>query len=302
MTNRMTKTLLIHHAANRGHVHPPSSLRSLRFCLEAGARVVEVDVTPLSGGDFALLHDGQLENATDGTGLVFASTADQVRSLQYTRQGVATGEPVGLLSQAVTLIQDYPHFQELQLDLKPHAPLTDAVLDTLLRVIGPVKERVRITSVADWALRRLRTLDADSFLGFDPLLYLDVETGENRNDTTPPFRVSDYGYRDDHPLGSRVWGPTANYLSARAEALAVQSPADTTWYISARLLARVLDDGFDWIAYLHARGAQVDAWTLDADQPEQVTLAHRLVAAGIDRITTNDAPRLAGAMDIGMEF
>ncbi len=46
----------------------------------------------------------------------------------------------------------------------------------------------------------------------------------------------------------------------------------------------------------------MDAWTLDADQPEQVTLARRLVDAGIDRITTNDAPRLARALDIGAEF
>ncbi len=298
----MKRQLLIHHAANRQHDHPPNSLQSLRVCLEAGARVVEVDITPLADGDFALLHDGRLENATDGNGHVFATTADQARRLHYTARGDSTDEPVGLLSQAVLLARDHPHLEELQLDLKPHSPLTDDVLNDLLRQIAPMKDRVRVTSIADWALRRLHGLDADLPLGFDPLLYLDVERGEKQDETIPPFRVSAYGYRDDHPLGSRIWGPTSDYLAARAEALGAQVPAGITWYVSAPLLARVLDDGFDWIAHLHAHGSQVDAWTLDAGRPGHTALAHRLLTAGIDRITTNDAPRLATALDIPVEF
>ena len=43
-------------------------------------------------------------------------------------------------------------------------------------------------------------------------------------------------------------------------------------------------------------GAQVTAWTLDADTPEQVALARRLAALGVDRITTNDAPALTQAL------
>ena len=281
----LTLPTMIHHAANRGHNHPPNSPAALRHCLEAGARIIEVDITPLAGGDFALLHDAQLEKATDGTGHTFATTAEQIRRLHYIWQNSATDEPVGLLSQAVSLICDYPHLQELQLDLKLHIPLTDTVLSNLLRLIEPVKKRVRVTSPADWALRRLRALDADLPLGFDPLLYLDVET---EDETILPFRVGAYGYRDDHPLSSRRWGSTAEYLAARAEALAAQAPPGIIWYIHARLLARVLDDGFDWIAFLHDRGDQVDAWTLDAEEPGHAALARRLVAARVDRITTNN--------------
>jgi glycerophosphoryl diester phosphodiesterase len=256
----MAATLLIHHAANRGHHHPPNSLPGLHTCLEAGARIVEVDVTPLADGDFALLHDGQLDRATDGTGPAFAATAAQVRRLRYVHRGTVTGEPVGLLSQAVALVRDYPQLQELQLDFKPHAPLTDALLINLLRAIEPVKKQIRVTSVADWALRRLRALDANLWLGFDPLLYLDLERQKPRDEAIPPFRVGAYGYQDDHPLSSRLWGSTADYLAARAEALDAQVPAGIMWYISAPLLARALDDGFDWIAYLHAQSTQVDAW------------------------------------------
>jgi glycerophosphoryl diester phosphodiesterase len=71
------------------------------------------------------------------------------------------------------------------------------------------------------------------------------------------------------------------------------------WYIRARMLARTLDDGFDWIAYLHGRGARVTAWTLDPDNPGAVALARRLAGQGVDRITTNDPEGMARALAIG---
>lgn len=293
----MSTPVLIHHAANRSHAYAPNSLQALRHCLEAGARIVEVDITPLAGGDFALLHDMLLEKATDGSGYTFATTADQVARMHYLRSGGTTDERVGLLSHAIELVQDFPNLQELQLDLKPHAPMTDAVLTDLLQSVEAVKRQVRVTSVADWALRQLHRLDGSLLLGFDPMLYLDAVDGTSQDETTPPYRVGAYGYRDDHALASRVWGASNDYLAARAEALSVQAPAGTAFYVRASLLALTLCDGFDWIAYLHDRDALTVAWTLDADDIDQVALAERLVAAGIDRITTNDAPKLAQAIE-----
>jgi glycerophosphoryl diester phosphodiesterase len=270
--------------------------------LEADALIVEVDITPLSAGDFALLHDGVLDFATNGTGSIFSTTAEQVRRLKYTYQGSETDETVGLLSQAVSLIRDHTSLQELQLDLKSYAPLSHDVLNDLLYIIEPVKDRIRVTSNADWALRHLSVLDSDLLLGFDPQLYLDAATAEDHNEIYPPFRIGAYGYRDDHPLSSRSWGSPMDYLEARAEALIAQSPPDLIWYIDMHLLAKSLDDGFDWIAHLHERGYQVDVWTLDPNHHEQMTLARRLVDAGIDRITTNDAPSLAIALGDSVEF
>jgi glycerophosphoryl diester phosphodiesterase len=109
----------------------------------------------------------------------------------------------------------------------------------------------------------------------------------------PPFGLGAYGYWDDHPLASRRWGETADYLAARAEALRAQAPSGAIWYIRAKLLTSALAEGFDWIADLHGRGAQVDAWTLSPDSPADVELARQLVAAGVDRITTDNAPDLA---------
>ncbi len=287
---------LIHHAASLGHQHPPSSLSGLRACVAAGARLVEVDITPLADGDFALLHDDRLAEGTDGTGSALALSGERVRALHLVQSGRPTGEPVALLSQALELAGSSPRLDKLQLDLKAHVPLTDRILAGLGERAAPLLARVRVSTVADWALRRLAQLAPGLALGFDPLLYLDLEDDDAVAHGVPPLRMGAYGYRDDHPLALARWGAPRDYLEARAEVLHAQAPNAGVWYIRAQLLARALDEGFDWIAYLHGRGVQVAAWTLDADRHGGAGLARRLARAGVDRITTNDAAALARAL------
>ncbi len=302
MDDRAHSLMLIHHAAKRGHNHPPSSLRAIRACLDADARVIEVDISPLADGDFLLFHGQHLEDGTDGSGLVAAQTTSEVSRLHYTRSRGENAELVGMLSQAMELLRHHSQPVELQLDLKPYAPLTDSVLMALLRTIEPVKERIRVTSPADWAIRRLRALDADLPLGFDPILYFNVGSDDERDPRKPPFRLGEYGYWDDHPLASRRWGETKEYLAVRAEALWVQAPSAAVWYIPAQTLELTLNDGFDWIMYLHGCGAEVDVWTLNPDRVEHIAVAQRLIAAGVDRITTTDAPAMAVALETPVLF
>jgi glycerophosphoryl diester phosphodiesterase len=294
----MKPILLIHHAANRDHTYPSGSLPALQACLEAGARAVEIDISLLADGEFALLHGPTLERETTGSGPIGALTSEQARALHYIRQGKVTGVGVGLLPQAIDLLRQYSGTAELQLDLKPDVYSSNVVLSQLVTGLQPVMDRVRVTSPSDWALRRLHALDPSLALGFDPLLYLEIDYGEHSDPTVPPFRRGAYGYWDDHPLSTRRWGATADYLAARADALWSQAPPGAVWYIDARLLELALDDGFDWIAYLHDRGAEVDAWTLDAHRSEHAALARRLAAQGVDRITTNEAPALAQVLDV----
>jgi len=299
----MTKSaLFVHHAANRGKRYPPSSILGLSQCLKAGARAIEMDIVPLADGDFALLHDQELEKDTDGVGVVSLTTAEQIQHLHYLSKGVATGESVGVLSKALALVAEYPHLQELQLDLKPNGILSDKVLMDLVRLVGPLKSKIRVTSPADWALRRLHVLDSEVRLGFDPLLYLDTKTRKGLPKGTPPFRIGAYGYRDDHPLSARVWGAASDYLAARAEVLRSQVPTNTMWYIRSSLLSSTRDDGFDWISYLHRCGDGVTAWTLNPSVISDVELACRLVSVGVDRIVSDDAPRLAGVVGGVVEF
>jgi hypothetical protein len=75
---------------------------------------------------------------------------------------------------------------ELQLDLKEYAPLDFAVPKHLANMLDPVRDSVRVTGGADWALRRLRAIDPDPPLGFDPLFYLDWDNSPNRSTGEPP--------------------------------------------------------------------------------------------------------------------
>jgi glycerophosphoryl diester phosphodiesterase len=295
----MAGVLFIHHAATLGGRFPPSSLSGLAACLAAGASIVEMDIVPLADGEFALLHDGRLESCTDGAGPVAAATSEQLRALRLCWRGALSAEPAGTLTEAVALVAAHPGLAELQLDLKPHAPLTETVLADLVRRIATIRRRVRVTSMADWALRRLHLLDAGLALGFDPFLYLDVErpreAGGQAGPRVPPHHAGAYGYLDDHPLAADRWGSAREYLAARVEVLAAQGTAGI-WYVRAALLARMLEDGFDWIAWLHLHGIQVCAWTLDPGQPHHVALARRLIRLGVDRITTDDPAGLAAAV------
>jgi glycerophosphoryl diester phosphodiesterase len=298
----MSPILLVHHSANRDHNHPSGSLPALQACLEADARAVEIDISLLADGQFALLHGPTLERETTGSGPIAALTSEQVRALQHVQRGEVTEVGVGLLSEALDLLRQYPSTAELQLDLKPDVYSTDAVLSKLVTDLRPVMDRVRVTSPSDWALRRLHALEPSLALGFDPLLYLEIDYGEHSDPTVPPFRQGAYGYWDDHPLSTRRWGATADYLAARADALWIQAPPGAIWYIDAGLLDQALGDGFDWIAYLHDRGVEVDAWTLDAHRPERAVLARRLAAQGVDRITTNDAVALSQVLGMEVVF
>jgi glycerophosphoryl diester phosphodiesterase len=291
---------LIHHAANCGRAALPNSLEAISECLSMGAQVVEIDIIPLRSGDFALLHDQRLENGTSGHGNAAETTGEEVRSLFYKKAGQVTDIPVGTLSQVLSLVQPANALKRLQLDLKPYAPLTPAVLHGLAEMIAPVKDRVEISSVADWAIRLLHRVDPKLNLGFDPLLYIDLETQQPRPEGVPPFRVGAYGYRDDHPLSVSHWGSEADYLSARAEALLRQAPMGATWYINAALLIKALQAGFDWIDTLHQNGSRVAAWTLDAGQPVQVSWAIELASMGVDAITSNAPVQLAQAMTASM--
>ena len=92
---------LIHHGANRGRLFPQNSLGALRHCLRAGARVVEVDITPTADGEFALLHDARLEGATTGSGRVAAHSSADLAALRLLWRGRPSTEPVGLLADAL---------------------------------------------------------------------------------------------------------------------------------------------------------------------------------------------------------
>jgi glycerophosphoryl diester phosphodiesterase len=297
---------LIHHAANCRNADPmdapPGSLSALANCLTQGAKAVEIDLIPLSDQSFALLHDRDLARDTDGQGDAPKSTRSRVEKLHYRVGGEITGEKVGFLEEALGLLQDHPDTRRLQIDLKPFAPLTRAVLRRFLELIDPIRERIQVSSVSDWGIRALASFAPELSLGFDPLLYLDLVGAEPRPEGIPPFRVGAYGLADDHPLSAYQWGPLGDYFAARAGALLVQAPPGCTWFLRATLLDKALQAGFDWIAFLHQHGSRVDAWTIDGGEPEQVALAQKLVERGVDDLTTDNPTQLAARLAAEVDY
>jgi glycerophosphoryl diester phosphodiesterase len=293
----MTLPAMVYHAAGRGDGFPPNSLGGLCDCLDSGARFVELDIIPLADGGYALLHDRFLEDESDGRGSVAAATGETVRTLHRRWRGGLTDERVALLTDAVALAGGSQTLVELQLDLKAYTPVSDAALASLGCMASSLGRRVRVSSTSDRDLRRLHEIAPDLALGFDPLRHLDVDPGPGKMASRYLRRTGAYGYLDDHALAADRWGAASEYLVARADVLWAQAPV-SMWYIRATLLARMLGDGFDWIADLHRRGALVTAWTLNPDRPHHLGLAAELIEHGVDRIITDDAERLAEALEL----
>jgi glycerophosphoryl diester phosphodiesterase len=264
---------------------------------------VEVDISPLADGDFLLFHDGHLESGTTGRGPVVALRTADAKTLRFVQGGKVTDYAPATLTEVLRMLEGHAEPVELQLDLKLHSPLTCQVLGHLADLLMGYQDRVRVSSAGDWAVRSLHGIAPGLRLGFDPMLYLELDVGDGHDRQRPPYRLGAYGYRDDHPLAMVKWGSAYDYLAARAEALWSQVDiVGSIWYIRAELLGSALDDGFNWIQELHRRGAQVCAWTLNPDARSDVALARRLVAHEVDRITTDDAPALAAELSGGVIY
>jgi glycerophosphoryl diester phosphodiesterase len=286
MTLPLRPPVIAHHkAALDGSSYPPNSLEAIHVCLEARAPQIEIDVVALAADDYLLVHDTTLEEETTGEGGVAGCAVDRARELFIRYRGEATPYHVPLLSEVVSLFDQYPGETRLQIDFKDVLPVVeDEPLHRLIRLLESLGSRVQVSSAADWQLRRLRKLAAWLDIGFDPKFYLDYRSSASHE---PPYIQGNYGYYDDHLLARWRTIPTSDYLAERCAILLQAVPFASVWYVRHHLLARALDDGFNMAAWLHAEGVKLDAWTLDADKPGIRDAALRLRDAGVDMFTSN---------------
>lgn len=295
--------IIVRHMAADDRPYVPNSLAAIRAGLESGAAFIEIDVTALAADDYLLVHDPTLESETTGRGPVGTCQPDQARDLRIVHRGEPTDELVPLLSDVVSLFQTHSGATRLQLDYKNVVPFADdEPLDRLVRLVEPLRDRVIVSSNADWQLRRLRRLAPWLDLGLDIHYALDWRLpGRAADPGAIPRSLGAYGYWDDHPLACERHGPTARYLADRLGMLVGLVPRVSTFYVEHRFLVQSLDDGFNWAAELHREGIRLDAWTLDADNPLAVANARRLLVAGVDQFTTNTPAAMASVLNRGME-
>jgi glycerophosphoryl diester phosphodiesterase len=170
--------------------------------------------------------------------------------------------------------------------------------ERLIEIIEPLGDRVIVSTGADWQLRKLRRLASWLDLGFDIGNHLDWrDIGEPADPRMPPWRTGAYGYWDDHPLAVMRFFSVQDYLLDRCELFMNLVSGLSTFYISHRLLAQSLNDGFNWAEVLHTRGIKLDAWTLDVTDPVAVRNAAALLKAGVDLFTTNTPRELAALLE-----
>ena len=291
---------MVHHmAALDGSPHPPNSLQAIEACLQANAAIIEVDITPLHGDDFLLVHDADLEAETTGTGKVAECSPDQAKQYWLKDKGVVTEYRLSLLSEVVAAFRNHPSATRLQLDYKDVFPsVSDERLRRLIHLVEPLGARVIVSSMADWHLRKLKRLALWLDVGFDIGFYLDRQNpASTRDPRQPPFQRGVYDYHDDHVLARMKLLPPAAYLAERCDALLGQVPDATIWYVSHHLIARALDDGFNMAVWLHEHGVKLDAWTMDVDKPAAVANAPRLRDGGVDLFTSNTPTALASLLN-----
>lgn len=298
MTLPLDPRVIVHHmAALDESPFPPNSLEGIRACLEAGAKFIEIDVVPLCAGDYLLVHDETLDSETTGQGEVSALTVEAARALYIRHRGQPTAYRPPLLSDVVRLLLDFGGSARLQIDYKSVLPRSDdEPLRRLIDLIAPLKDRVLVSSGADWHLRKLRRMGGWLDLGFDIGFYLDFRP-QAVDPRLPPYRQGAYGYHDDHILAIQPFLPAPEYLAERCEILASAVPGISTWYVSHHLINRALDDGFNMAAWLHEHGIILDAWTLDVGKPSSEN-ALRLRDSGVDQFTTNTPFALAELLEI----
>ncbi len=291
--------LLKHHRLLSGSGrHPPNSLSALDEVLHQGAAAIEFDIHAIGDGDYLLVHDHALDRETTGHGPVASMTSAPSKALRLK----GWNEPPALLSEVAATLRRCNRPLKVQVDLKHEFPLSQDEARQLLRALEPVRSNARLRVVvgclADWNLRTLHRLDPSLLLGLDFFLYLDACVDEPRR---LPTRVGAYGYLDDHPLAWERRVPAREYLEDRIESLCGLVPNPVEVYLRKEFVRQALADGCNPVETVRrALGAVVvDAWILNADEPQASTQLRALLEAGVDQITTDTALQLPALLSPG---
>ena len=242
-------------------------MRTSISALRAGA-ACEVDLVATADGHFVCLHDLTLDAETTGSGPVAAADRVAIEQLrQRAPDGIVLAEPPLFLDEVVAAVRRHgvPLTGRVQLDLKvPTDEMTTEVLDRLGACLGDTVGAFTAGGCEWSAILSLSEAAPGLRRGFDPLDFHDADPPRN----AAQFRA----------------------LAGRTRETA---PDADIYYLHADMVLSGLDHGVNMIELVRADGAEVDAWTIDADRAEVRDVLRRLIEAGCDQITTNDPDALA---------
>ncbi len=251
------------HQLRRAATDAAHERTNLRRGIELGASL-EVDIVATRDGHFVCLHDPELAAETTGRGPVHDHDRDTVeRFRQCANDGRPLASPPLFLDEVLAGLAkaagDWPG--RLQLDLKQPLSLIDGpLIRRFADLARPVARHLTLAGTEWRAVQRLGGAVPGLRLGFDPLAV---------HEAAPPASAAEF-----QALGA--------YMLAHAAGAAI-------FYLHIPLVLDGLEAGVDLIAIARSSGAEVDAWRLEPEDDRAVAMLARLIAAGIDQITT-DSP------------
>ena len=283
------------HRGQWSGAYPENSLPAIEECYRERVARTEIDLHMLRDADFLVLHDPEVDGSTTGSGAIADLTRHESRSLRLQFRAGTSAERPPLFSEVVALIAAQPYPTMLELDLPAARPLPWERLEWLARAVESVRDRV-IFNGTDWNLRRLLRVDPTLPVGFDPATYLDWVPEDDAEEAERELPRGAYGYLDAHPLARERHGPIGEYLADRIGGIARLVPGVREAHLRLLAFERMLDDGVGDAADLfHREGLLLDVWTLNAGTPGWRERLIRVLAAGVDVVTTDTAQALATA-------
>jgi glycerophosphoryl diester phosphodiesterase len=199
---------------------------------------------------------------------VGAATRAEIERLRQRRpDGAVLAEPPLFLDEVVAAARRHgmPPTGLIQLDLKEtDASIGRPVLDRLTATLGDAASAF-IAGGCDWsAVCRLAAAAPGLYRGFDPGDFY----------ATEPVR-------------------SAADFRRLAERTLATAPDASIYYLEADIVLAGLAVGVNLVELVRCNGAEIDAWTVDADRPDLRGVLERLIAVGCHQITTNDPLALA---------
>lgn len=268
------RAVLKWHRARRRTADPVFTGKRILEGMAAGASV-EVDLVVHGEHGFAVLHDHtSIARETTGTGSAASHTAAQLRALNLRgNDGTPIADRVMLLDDLCGLLAGAAVHPAalLQLDYKEgQRPLARETIAAFARAVGPVAGNMILSSGEGDAVEALTSATPGLHVGYDPC-------------------------HGEALASLRANGNFADFVTTTV----ADSPRAEMIYLAHELVLAAADADYDIVAALHRHNRRIDAYTIRQADAASRTLVERLLALGVDQITTDDPEGLAALIGEG---
>ncbi len=250
------------HCLRRDGNDPPFSARRLGEGFKEGASM-EIDLRRHGENGFVLMHDATLDRETNGRGALGGTSTNELSKLYMRCPDGAISEvrPI-LFEDLFFLLPTTVHERSLiQIDIKEQANnINDKMIRRFQESISGF-EKYCVLSGDDWTAVKLLALgNSELSLGFDTDSLLTPET------------TSSSGLILDFVDDTLVEAGNAEWIYLR---------------LSVILHAQKLN--IDIVELFHKANKKVDTWTFNPEIPDALNILRKIIAAGVDQITTDDS-------------